>query len=63
MSLLSKAQLKEFIKENNITSVAGIQSTLKELFKDVLEEMLQAELDTTLGYEKYDVKNKQYLWN
>ncbi|QCX33447.1 IS256 family transposase [Caloramator sp. E03] len=59
MSLLSKAQLKEFIKENNITSVAGIQSTLKELFKDVLEEMLQAELDTTLGYEKYDVKNKQ----
>ncbi|EYE87138.1 transposase Mu, partial [Fervidicella metallireducens AeB] len=34
-------------------------STLKELFKDVLEEMLQAELDTTLGYEKYDVKNKQ----
>jgi len=59
MSLLSKAQLKEFIKENNITSVAGIQSTLKELFKDALEEMLQGELDETLGYEKYDIKNKQ----
>jgi transposase-like protein len=32
---------------------------LKELFKDVLQEALEAELDTELGYDRYDAKNKE----
>ena len=37
----------------------GAQNALKELFADTILEMLEAEMDTHLGYEKHDVKNKQ----
>lgn len=57
--LISKQQLKQFVKENNFRSTAEIQVTLKELFKDVLQEALEAELDTELGYDRDDIKNKQ----
>lgn len=36
-----------------------IYDTLKDMFKDVLQEMLEAELDQFLGYSKYDEKNKE----
>jgi putative transposase len=32
---------------------------LKELFAETLQEMLEGELDTHLGYDKHDTKNKQ----
>ena len=37
---------------NNITSVADVYSLLKDSFKDILQELLEAEMDATLGYEK-----------
>ncbi|WP_278342162.1 IS256 family transposase [Parageobacillus thermoglucosidasius] len=40
-------------------SVEDVQSALKELFAETLQEMLEAELETSLGYAKHDVKNKQ----
>jgi Transposase and inactivated derivatives len=58
-SLMSKEQLKQWIKDNNMKSVEDVQSALKELFAETLQEMLEGELETTLGYAKYDVKNKQ----
>jgi putative transposase len=57
--LLQREQLRQFIKENEITSVEDIQRTLKELFADTLQEMLEAEMDDQLGYAKHDVKNKE----
>ena len=36
-----------------------VQSALKELFAETLQSMLEAELDTELGYEKHDVKSKK----
>ncbi|MEC0213531.1 IS256 family transposase, partial [Paenibacillus ehimensis] len=57
--LLSKQELRQFVKEHNFQSAEDIQRTLKELFADVLQEALEAELDTHLGYERHDVKNKQ----
>jgi len=54
----TKKDLRDFVKEHNFQSVEHIQTTLKELFKDVLEEALKAELDTQLGYDPYD-GNKQ----
>lgn len=59
MSLLSKEQIRGLIQENNITSVQDLQTTLKNMFKDVLQEMLEAELDQDLGYSKYDVQSKK----
>ena len=58
-NLWTKQELRQFVKEHNFTSPEQIQATLKELFKDVLQEALEAELDTQLGYERHDIKNKQ----
>lgn len=55
----SKDQVKAFIKDNELKTMADVQSALKELFADTLQEMLEAELDHELGYEKHDVANKQ----
>lgn len=59
MGLLSKEQLKQFIQENKLQSIQDIQSTLKDLFAETVQEMLEAELETSLGYPKYDTRNKQ----
>lgn len=58
MSILTKEQVKDLIKTSNITTVDDITTTLKEMFKDVLQEILEAELDEHLGYEKYDISEK-----
>ena len=59
MSLMDKKQLRQFIKEHSLKSALDVQNTLKELFADTLQEMLEAELDNSLGYEKNDTKNKE----
>jgi len=41
-----------FIKENNLNDVNDVYDTLKDMFKDVLQEMLESELDKFLGYSK-----------
>ena len=58
MSMLSKEQIKDLISSNNITTVDDISKTLKDMFKDVLQEMLEAELDDHLGYGKYNISEK-----
>lgn len=58
MGLMDKKQLREFIKENNIKTAADIQNALKDMFKDALQEILEAELDDDLGYAKNDTDNK-----
>jgi transposase-like protein len=55
---MDKKQLREFIKENNIKTAADIQNALKDMFKDALQEILEAELDDDLGYAKNDTENK-----
>jgi transposase-like protein len=47
------------MKDGQLKDVKDIQSLLKEQFKDIIEEMLEAELDHELGYSKYDYKNKE----
>ena len=49
---VAKDQIRQIITENNITSVADVYSLLKDSFKDILQELLEAEMDATLGYEK-----------
>ncbi|MGL4450460.1 MAG: IS256 family transposase, partial [Sarcina sp.] len=58
MSDLSKDLLRAYINEQNFTNPNEVLSSLKELFKDVLQEALEAELDETLGYEKHEVSGK-----
>ena len=49
---LAKEQIRQIISGNNINSVADIYTLLKDSFKDILQELMEAELDATLGYEK-----------
>ena len=49
---IAKEQIRQIISENNISSVSDVYSLLKDSFKDILQELMEAELDVTLGYEK-----------
>jgi putative transposase len=44
--------IKELAKE--CRTVEDIQEKLKDLFKDTLQEIFEAEMDTHLGYDKHD---------
>lgn len=59
MSNLSKEILRNYVKEQNFASSNDVLSAMKEMFKDVLQEALEAEIDTQLGYDKYDISEKQ----
>lgn len=58
MAMVSKEQLRRFIKENDLKSAEDVQTALRDLFASTMQEMLEAELETTLGYAKHDTKNK-----
>ena len=49
---VAKEQIRQIISENNISSVADVYTLLKDSFKDILQELMEAELDATLGYEE-----------
>ena len=51
---VAKEQIRQIISENNISSVADVYSLLKESFKDILQELMEAELDASLGYQKIE---------
>ena len=59
MCALPKNVIKEIIKSNEFENPGDIVKYLKEAFQDVLQEMLEAEMDITLGYAKNDVQNKK----
>lgn len=61
---IAKEQIRQLISQNDITSVADVYSLLKEGFKNILQELREAELDASLGYEKHkkgdlDTDNKR----
>ncbi len=59
MSNLSKEVLRDYIKEQNFTSPNEVMTAMKEMFRDVLQETLESEMDDQLGYDKYDTCDKQ----
>ncbi len=52
MGILTKEQLRALIKEEKLVTAGDVQEMLKDLFAETLQEMLEAELDTALGYAK-----------
>jgi len=58
MELVSKEQIRKYIKEGNLKDLNDVQSMIKGLFASTIQEMLEAEMDTHLGYAKHDTKNK-----
>ena len=52
MGMIPKETIQEFIREQNFTSTTDIMEAIKDMFRDVLQEVMEAELDTELGYDK-----------
>lgn len=52
MGVLPKEVVQEIIRGNNFKNPGEILAFLKDSFKDVLQEMLEAEMDVTLGYSR-----------
>ena len=48
----TKEQIRQIIADNNLNSVADVYTLLRDSFKDILQELMEAELDASLGYEK-----------
>lgn len=44
--------MREFVKSQNFTSTEDIMAAMKEMFKDVLQQVMECELANELGYEK-----------
>lgn len=59
MSNISKEILRDYINEQKFTSPDEVLSAMKGMFRDVLQETLEAEMDSQLGYDKYDISEKQ----
>ena len=49
---VAKEQIRQIISENNLNSVTDVYALLRDSFKDILQELMEAEMDATLGYEK-----------
>ena len=54
---VAKEQIRQIIADNNLNSVADVYTLLRDGFKDILQELMEAELDATLGYEKNNKGN------
>lgn len=52
MKKASKELLREFVNSQHFTSTTDSLNSMKELFGDVLQQVMEAELEKTLGYEK-----------
>ena len=52
MSILTKEQMRAILREYKVTTADDINRVLKDLFGGLLQEALEAELDTELEYPK-----------
>ncbi|MDD2180962.1 MAG: IS256 family transposase [Bacilli bacterium] len=53
-------QLLKILQENyEIESAQDLSGAIKDLFKDSLQEMMNAEFETSMGYSKYDKKTEK----
>lgn len=49
---IAKEQLRQIISQNDIHSAEDVYLLLKDSFKDILQELMEAELVASLGYTK-----------
>lgn len=51
---VKKELIRMLIEEDGVRTVQDVEAALKDMFKDTLQSMMEAEFDTQMGYEKYD---------
>ena len=52
MEKTPQEMLKAYVDSQNFSSTTEIMKAMKEMFRDVLQQVMESELDTELGYEK-----------
>lgn len=57
-NLLIRERIRDWLKDNDLKTGADIEKAFIEQIKGVLQEALESEMTSTLGYSKYDWKNK-----
>ena len=58
MSKVAKELLREYVRTQKFATTEQVLEAMKEMFKDIMQEALEAEMDDHLGYDKYDVASK-----
>ena len=59
MSRISRELIKGLVKEERFKSPDEVLSVMKEMFRDVLQEALEVEMEEQLGYDKYELSAKE----
>ena len=44
--------MREFVRSQNFTSTDEVMTAMKDMFKDILQKVMECELADELGYEK-----------
>ncbi|NLO48008.1 MAG: IS256 family transposase [Clostridiales bacterium] len=52
MSTTPAELMKEYVNSQKFNSTTEVMSAMKEMFRDVLQQVMECELDSKLGYEK-----------
>lgn len=58
MSKISKELLRDYVNEQSFKTPDDVLIAMKDMFRDVLQEVLEAEMDSHLGYDKNDQSEK-----
>ena len=59
MILKDRESIREFLKENGIRDLVGLQQVIKQMTGVLIEEILEAERDEFLGYQRYQRKDEK----
>jgi len=59
MILKDRESIREFLKENGIRDLLGLQQVIKQMTGVLIEEILEAERDEFLGYQRYQRKDEK----
>ena len=54
MNATPAEMMKEFVNSQKFSNTTEVMQAMKEMFRDVLQQVMEGELDETLGFEKSD---------
>ncbi|HML34154.1 IS256 family transposase [Sporomusa sphaeroides] len=58
MKTIPKEVIRDLIKDEKFNNTTEVMNAIKEMFRDVLQEIMEAELETELGYEKQERRSE-----
>ena len=55
MEKVPAEMMREFVRSQKFTSTDEVMTAMKNMFKDILQEVMECELADELGYEKSEI--------